>query len=182
MQTKPCNKPTNATRTAHHTTHSTQCTHGGYITRQGICKEVWSSAFFKQVQADMVSTVGIGGFVWSVSGRLGNGVLLMASRALRIELTDVHGILTGQPESHHIQLLRAAAYDGRGAEPSTVNEFLARAQKDLPALRARLQRAATRGEQEAAAAAWARRVGLTRRTQAEDAGVEGGRHVPRTRP
>mmetsp|Transcript_43729 Transcript_43729/g.93035 ORF Transcript_43729/g.93035 Transcript_43729/m.93035 type:complete len:204 (+) Transcript_43729:252-863(+) len=47
----------------------------------------------------------------------------MGLRALRIELVDDLGVLTGKPASQHLKLLRDSAYLGRNSEPSMLSEF-----------------------------------------------------------
>lgn len=86
----------------------------GYTTRQNISKEVWTAKFFAEVQAELVSPTGLDKLVWAAT-KIGPGVLVMASRALRSELVDDLGVLIGQPASQHVKLLRACTPPPRDA-------------------------------------------------------------------
>ena len=96
----------------------------GYVSRQDISKEVWSARFFHEVEAERASPYGVGKLVWKAGSRLGEGVLVMASRAQRVELIDDFGVLQKVREGEHLKVLRKAVFEKRNKEPSILSEFL----------------------------------------------------------
>jgi len=71
-----------------------------------------------------VSPYGVGKLVWKAGARLGEGVLVMASRAQQMELIDDYGVLQQVREGKHLKVLRTAVFEKRNKEPSILSEFL----------------------------------------------------------
>ena len=84
---------------------------------------MWTAHFFQAVAFESTSHIGVHKLMWKAE-KLGPGVHIIASSALRIELTEELGILTGIPHAQQLKTMREAVQLKRGEMPSMLNEFL----------------------------------------------------------